>query len=138
MALMDESSAAILKRDAVGRVVMPRAKREVLLDEFERSSLSGAEFARLAGVKYPTFAGWVQRRRHDRGEYDLMQSGEASAALCFMEAVVAAAPSLPEAEAKTDGLEVYLPAGVKAVVCNQEQAVLLAQLLRTLGLALPC
>lgn len=45
MALMNESSAAILKRDAVGRVVMPSAKREALLDEFERSSLSGAMFA---------------------------------------------------------------------------------------------
>lgn len=44
------------------------------------------------------------KRRHDRGEYDLRQPGEASAALRFMEAVVAAAPSLPEAEAKTDGL----------------------------------
>lgn len=40
MALMDESSAAILKRDAVGRVVMSRAKREVLLGAFtDRPSL---------------------------------------------------------------------------------------------------
>lgn len=135
---MDESSATILKRDAVGRVVMPSAKREALLDEFERSSLSGAEFARLAGVKYPIFAGWVQRRRHDRGEYDLRQAGESSAGLCFLEAVVGAERSLPTAEAKTDGLAVYLPAGMKAVVCSQDQVVLLAQLLKAFDLASPC
>lgn len=32
------------------------------LDEFERSGTSGAKFARLAGIKYPTFANWVQQR----------------------------------------------------------------------------
>ena len=46
---MDESSGSVMKRDVVGRVVTPAAKREELLDEFERSALSGAEFARLVG-----------------------------------------------------------------------------------------
>lgn len=46
--------------------------------------------------------------------------------------------SLPAAEAKTDGLAVYLPAAVKAVVCSQELVVLLAHLLRALDLASPC
>jgi hypothetical protein len=34
----------ILKTDARGRVATPVARREELLDEFERSGLSGAEF----------------------------------------------------------------------------------------------
>ena len=38
-------------------------RREALLDEFEKSGTSGAKFARLAGIKYATFAGWVLKRR---------------------------------------------------------------------------
>lgn len=80
----------------------------------------------------------MQRRRHDRGEYNLRQSEESSTGLCFLEAVVGAERSLPSAEAKTDGLAVYLPAGGKAVVCSQDQVVLLAHLLRALDLASSC
>ena len=46
---------------------VPERRREALLDEFERSGASGAEFARLAGIKYATFAGWVLKRRKQRG-----------------------------------------------------------------------
>ena len=42
---------------------MPAARREALLDEFERSSLSAVKFAALVGVKYATFAGWAHQRR---------------------------------------------------------------------------
>jgi hypothetical protein len=59
-----DEPTTILKRDAAGRVSMPKEKREALLDEFERSSLKGAAFARAAGIRYPTFAYWVQQRRH--------------------------------------------------------------------------
>jgi len=52
----------VLKQDRRGRVRVPRARREALLEEFSRSGLSAAEFARMAGVKYPTFANWVQQR----------------------------------------------------------------------------
>lgn len=41
---------------AQGRVRTPPARKEALLDEFERSGLSGARFAALAGIKCPTFA----------------------------------------------------------------------------------
>ena len=34
-----------------------------LMAEFDRSAMSGAAFARWAGVKYPTFANWLQQRR---------------------------------------------------------------------------
>jgi hypothetical protein len=46
---------------------VPAGRREALLDEFEKSGVSGAKFARLAGVKYATFAGWVLKRRRQRG-----------------------------------------------------------------------
>ena len=45
----------------------PARWREALLDEFEKSGASGAKFARLAGIKYATFAGWVLKRRKQRG-----------------------------------------------------------------------
>jgi hypothetical protein len=41
----------ILKTDVLGRVKTAPARREQLLDEFERSGLSGQKFAALAGVK---------------------------------------------------------------------------------------
>ena len=51
-----------LARDETGRVRVSVQRPKALLDEFERSGLSGAQFARLAGVNYPTFAVWVQKR----------------------------------------------------------------------------
>lgn len=59
----------ILKRDAVGRVSYSAGQREAILDEFERSGLKGAAFARMTGLQYQTFALWIQRRRHERGDY---------------------------------------------------------------------
>lgn len=53
------------RRDRRGRVSWPAQRREQLLDEYERSGLSQAAFARQAGVKYPTFAHWVQERRRE-------------------------------------------------------------------------
>ena len=49
--------------DRLGRMRTPRRRREELLAEYERSGLSQAAFARRAGVRYPTFAHWVQKRR---------------------------------------------------------------------------
>jgi hypothetical protein len=66
----------VLKQDT--RVRVPAPRREALLDEFERSGVSGAKFARLVGIKYPTFAGWVHRRRRVRGE-DAGVAGEPEA-----------------------------------------------------------
>src|SRR6185369_17312958 len=67
MTTMTEATEAILKTDTKGRVKTPPERREKLLDEFERSGLSGAKFAELAGIKYQTFAAWVARRRKQRG-----------------------------------------------------------------------
>ena len=59
--------AEIFKQDRRGRVRVPAERRETLLDEFERSGASGAKFAQLTGIKYATFAGWVVKRRKERG-----------------------------------------------------------------------
>ena len=59
----------VLKQDVLGRVKTPKARREQLLDEFERSGLPGLKFAELVGIKYQTFATWAQRWRRQRGDY---------------------------------------------------------------------
>ena len=59
----------ILRTDVLGRVRTPWERREQLLDEFERSGMSGQKFAELTGIKYPTFAIWAQKRRRQRGAY---------------------------------------------------------------------
>jgi len=53
------------RRDRRGRVSWPQERREQLVDEYESSGLSQAAFARQVGVKYPTFAHWVQERRRE-------------------------------------------------------------------------
>src|SRR5271170_1292424 len=56
----------ILKRDSVGRVRTPRERRDAILKEFDQSGMSGQKFAKWAGIKYTTFANWLQRRRKQR------------------------------------------------------------------------
>jgi hypothetical protein len=60
--------AEIFKTDTRGRVRVPVERREELLDEFERSGLSGMRFAKLTGIKCATLANWVQKRRRSRSE----------------------------------------------------------------------
>ena len=53
----------ILKVDVLGRVTIPREKREELLDTFEASGMSGAQFAQHHGIYMQTFASWIQMRQ---------------------------------------------------------------------------
>jgi len=58
----------LLKMDGRGRVLASRERREALLEEFGRSGMSGAQFARMAGINYKTFCGWVHRGRRANGQ----------------------------------------------------------------------
>jgi len=85
----NEEQALILKTDALGRVRMPKDRREAILDAFERSGMSGQAFATRIGVKYPTFATWVQKRRRSRGDYKSREGKRKRAAeVTLFEAVV--------------------------------------------------
>jgi hypothetical protein len=97
-----------------------------LLDEFERSGLSGAKFAALCGVKYPSFASWVQRRRRQRAEKD-KSSGvrPAAGAVRWLEAVVGESTAAA-------GLTVHLPGGVRLEIGVRAQVPLAVELLRAL------
>lgn len=90
-ALADE----VLKSDTLGRVQTPKARREALLEEFERSGVSGKKFAAMVGVNYQTFASWVQKRRKARRHHTVDTPQKpvidvpASEALRLVEAVIA-------------------------------------------------
>jgi hypothetical protein len=76
-------------REGACRERVSAQRREALLDEFERSALSGAQFARRAGLKYPTFAAWVQNRR---GKTHATPSPSRPKAVAFIEALPDADP----------------------------------------------
>src|ERR1043165_1322283 len=112
----------IFKTDKLGRVKTPAARREKLLDEFERSGLSGQKFATLAGIKYQTFAFWAQRRRRQRGASSVPAQPVDS--VRWLEAVVEQAQS-PDGQSPSP-LVLQLPGGVRVEVVDEKQAVLAA------------
>ena len=71
-----EEAGQILSQDARGRVLVSRERRESLLEEYDRSGMSGVKFAQYVGIKYSTLAYWLQsRRRHRRREKLLIKAG---------------------------------------------------------------
>jgi len=122
---MLKGDGTVLKTDEVGRVRTPVARRESLLDEFERSGLSGPKFAALTGIKYQTLAGWVRKRRgrRDGSRASLVKPVEAGR---WLEAVVEQAQN-PAA------LVLHFPGGVRMEVADEKQAALAAVLVRALG-----
>ena len=131
------TQSTILKSDALGRVSTNKQQREVLLDEFERSGLKGAQVACAAGVKYATFANWAQTRRHARGDYKRGGSGPQGGALRLIEAVVPGGTAMPPKAASVEqALDVLLPGGAKLLVASAHQVPLASQLIQ--ALARPC
>jgi len=130
--------AVVLKADVVGRVRRSRAQREQLLDEFERSGLSGPKFAALAGIKYQTFAFWAQRRRKERAAQGTNKvAAPAADPVRWLEAVVAQAPAVDPL--RTGGLILQLPGGARLQIADRQQALLAAAFVRALEHAAePC
>ena len=125
------TDAVVLKQDVLGRVKTPKARREQLLDEFERSGLPGLKFAELAGIKYQTFATWVQKRRRQRGDYAAGKITAAKKSVQWLEAVLAPPPG---SVVKTGGLTLvlHLPGGVRVEMSDMKQVEMAAALVRAL------
>jgi hypothetical protein len=133
----------ILKTDARGRVRVPVERREALLDEYEKSGLSGKKFAVLVGIKHQTFATWATKRRKERGAVGVrgtrpQESSAPVPRLQWMEAVVEkdVAPS----SQRREPLSVHLPCGARLEIGDSRQVALAAELLRALAghRELPC
>ena len=124
----------IFKRDKMGRVRVSRARREALLNEFERGGTSGAQFADYVGIKYSTFANWIQKRRRGSGvgigNQSRMLKGKRTAPIRWLETMVDAAGKESRTEAR---LRVHLPGGAHVEITNGAQAGLAAVLLENLG-----
>jgi transposase-like protein len=114
------SSAAKLPvtLDTKGRVRVTKEQRRVILAEFARSGLSAAGFARQTGLKYSTFALWVQRYRRTK------RSGR-KPPLRLLEAVVPSAPASP-------ALLLHLSGGARVELREVSQVPLVAALVRAL------
>ena len=101
----------VLKTDGLGRVKTPAARRESLLDEFERSGLSGAKFAALTGIKYQTFAAWALRRRKQNAAPAKVPAPPADP-VRWLEAVMAPVSTNPGSPRPTPVI-LQLPGGVQ-------------------------
>jgi hypothetical protein len=125
------AAEVVLKQDVLGRVKTPKARREQLLDEFERSGLPGLKFAELAGIKYQTFATWAQKRRRQRGDYAAGKVTAAKKPVQWLEAVLTPPP---DAVVKTSGLSLvlHLPGGVRVEISDVKQVEMAAALVRAL------
>ncbi len=120
-----QADEVVIKADVLGRVRTSRERREQLLDEFEKSGLTGQKFAEVVGIKYQTFATWAQKRRRQRGAYPAVKTPKQ---LRWLEAVVG---ELQDTGGKNP-LVLELPGGAKVQINDAKQAALAAVLLRAL------
>lgn len=123
----------VLKQDRCGRVRVPRERREALLEEFARSGLSAASFAQMAGIKYPTFANWLQQRRKEQGPPAgaLPGSVVGGGAIRLLEAVVEDHGTRTVGSGA--GLLIELPGGARLTVLSPAHLAMAAELLVLVG-----
>lgn len=110
----------ILKQDRIGRVRTPPEKQAEILEAFDRSAMSAVAFAEHAGIKYPTLASWIQKRRRERS------GSEDGGTVSWVEAVVGR-------EEVAGSLVVELAGGCRMVVGDAAGARLAAEVLKHLG-----
>ena len=135
MTFAAEEAGQILSQDARGRVLVSRERRESLLEEYDRSGMSGVKFAQYVGIKYSTLAYWLQkRRRHRRREKLLLKAGADTGAGKstggWIEAVVeeGSPPRMP-----AGALRIYFAGGAYAQISSAGEVALAAELLGRLG-----
>ena len=122
----------ILKTDVLGRVSMPKDRREAILDAFEQSGMSALAFSKQIGVKYPTFANWVQKRRRLRGDASKKKLTEPDLApqqVTFVEAQI----QEPCEATLSSALEVQTAGGLKLTIRSQAEVAWAAELIRSLN-----
>jgi DNA-binding transcriptional regulator YiaG len=136
MTFSSEEPAEIFKRDTMGRVRVSRARREALLDEYERSGISGVQFANYVGIKYSTLANWIQKRqRRGRFNQSLVKGSEGvkestKANSSWVEAVIEKSSGQG---AQEGALRIYFAAGAYCQIGNAREAGLAAELIGRLG-----
>jgi len=127
----ENTTEVVLKTDTIGRVFTPLERRRNLLEEFEKSGLSGTKFAALAGVKYSTFASWLQKQRRKNGNRGRGKGqAEGATQVRWLETVIEQAQS-PSDKGRVS-IVVQLPGGASVEIATAGQARLAAELLSVL------
>jgi len=125
-----QTSGQILKTDSLARVRTPPERKRELLEEFERSGLSGWKFASLVGIKYQTFAAWVAKRKREGQVATPAQAEAVGSKVRWLEAVMDQARA---ADGKSPAaLTLQFAGGARAEVADLKQIQLAAALLRAL------
>jgi transposase-like protein len=132
---MSESTAAadgLIKQDQRGRMRVTRERRQMLVAEFERSAMTGRQFAALAGIKATTFSNWVRQWRKPRSAQLPAPVVENAPEVRWLEAVVDK-PTPKQSKKRVTPLIVHGPRGVRLELGEEGQVKLAVQLLRGLG-----
>ena len=124
----------LIKVDCIGRVRTTPEHRRALVAAFEDSALSGPEFCSHHGIKYQTFATWLQKHRRETGAYP-SEAGLPSL-LSFAEVEIPEARGLPGAP--VDPVGIRLPGGASFLLELAGQIPLAAALLRELNTPQSC
>jgi hypothetical protein len=134
------SQSPPLKTDVLGRVRITAKHRKALLDAFEQSSLSGIKFAAAHGIKYPTFANWVQKRRRERGQYVLSTKPVSTSLIDSLVELEMPVTRSKKSDPPIDHTDLCMEhsSGFRIHVRNPEQARLAAILIGQLNLAVSC
>ena len=128
-------SASVIKSDCLGRIHVRKEHREKLLDAFDSSGMSGVKFAAHYGIKYTTFASWIQKRRRKRNEYPGASPQVPSRLLDSLAEVTLAEPTpsmVPECSSRSL-VTLRFSNGSSLDIGNPEQARLAAALLNNLN-----
>ena len=126
-----EPGSEILKVDEVGRVQTPPEKREAMLAEYDRSGMTGAQFARFVGVRYSTLMYWLQKRRKEAGHGEQIATRRQDHPRWLEARVEGEVP-------KSENIVVEVGGGIRMLVGNHTQAVLAGEVLRAMGLNRGC
>ena len=132
----EEQAGQILSQDARGRVLITQERRDLLLEEYDRSGMSGVRFAQYVGIKYTTLAHWLRRRRGRRQREKLLmkgggETGPRKGKATWIEAVVDKNGS--QSREKAGALQIYFAAGAYCQVSSAAEVALAAELLGRLG-----
>jgi hypothetical protein len=121
-----DTTLEILKQDRMGRVRTPRARQEAILEEDDRSGMTGQQFSHYLGIKYQTLATWIQKRRK-------RQAGRSAVAASPVRWVEAEVGEDKDRHIGKAGLVVELGARTILRVADERAAKLAAPLLGHLG-----
>ena len=120
---MNATHDAIVKSDRRGRLRYAPEQKAAILEAYGKSGLTGPKFAALHGVKYQTFAAWIQKRK--RAGAPAALPAPAGLALVEVEA--------PVTPCRDRGLSVTLPSGTELHLASQAAVPLAAALIRELS-----